>query len=890
VVDHKQSPSPPVIATIARRPSDRRGSGSQPPSSSLSGRSLSPVPSEETHREDAGSRGFRRGSNSSEGSVSGHPPSRRGSPLARRLSSRNATREDEDEEEEEEEEPRRRNLALPSPRGSLPSASQGRSKSRLQPRKSLQFPRQSSSLDRLHGRSRSQEVVRAIRASGRRGRSLERTTSNTGGALVRCTYSNPQLLPRSVASARPPMPPKATSDFQVTRGTSLDRKPSRIRLFAWAGALRDRKAKARTGDTGGKPSAPMAGAQPLIAPGTALDARPVDAPRPVADRGKVETEEEDPLSWEVPTPSLQVSLGSTEPSISAFGKASASVAAGSLAPGAAKLPRPAAPGEATSRNAAAKVSMASTEMSDHPFGTPRSARTPHAHFLDEEEEEEDDDFGDGEDVCVVHDNDGVGKALGEEDEDLADADDELRLQEERDKALVVIRRHLNTFLHESPSATYDRWLRELHPENARQDELDLRFFLPDSDHRVIWNSHPSVIEQDHQVEPSFTEILRAAMGDLHDFMGAAASEEGQEEVEEDEREVLHSLAVKFFGLDENFEVKKYGRGPRDDPLKQSAHMTNAFQCMADLKDILAKSGLLEDLEKQLSLELDGDKFREVSISSERSTSEKALARALDAATSSAAGSTTFSQTLAQAGKEKIKGGGGKARRGALHKRRSTKLGKAGFGGPAPRSPTSADTAETYGFSPATSPPRAQGKTMPGSEPPSRRTSSSSGRKGAVTLSFLDDVETRVFRRVPTLSGEATAEEEKEGDADLSAGGAGTVSHATLGKKASALSLLEGMDTSHFRPAPAASGEKEEDERHTSEGWGPMGEPSRDEERARHLVQVVDAPGPSATATSRGESQRRQQLARHKSRERMSTGMPIMPPRRQSHQPSEPNQS
>jgi predicted transport protein len=61
----------------------------------------------------------------------------------------------------------------------------------------------------------------------------------------------------------------------------------------------------------------------------------------------------------------------------------------------------------------------------------------------------------------------------------------------------TMRQHLHTFLIENPSATYAQWIENLHPENTQDPqlleemdkEIDLRFYVEESDHRHLWNEH-----------------------------------------------------------------------------------------------------------------------------------------------------------------------------------------------------------------------------------------------------------------------------------------------------------------------------------------------------------------------------------------------------------------
>lgn len=50
--------------------------------------------------------------------------------------------------------------------------------------------------------------------------------------------------------------------------------------------------------------------------------------------------------------------------------------------------------------------------------------------------------------------------------------------------------HLEIFLRMKPDAIYEEWISALHPENAEYTEanrIDHRFYVEESDHRIVWN-------------------------------------------------------------------------------------------------------------------------------------------------------------------------------------------------------------------------------------------------------------------------------------------------------------------------------------------------------------------------------------------------------------------
>jgi len=66
-------------------------------------------------------------------------------------------------------------------------------------------------------------------------------------------------------------------------------------------------------------------------------------------------------------------------------------------------------------------------------------------------------------------------------------------QASRAACIAEISSHLSAFAVRSPGASYEAWIAELHPESLRSESLgkpviDYRYYLEDSDHRVLWNA------------------------------------------------------------------------------------------------------------------------------------------------------------------------------------------------------------------------------------------------------------------------------------------------------------------------------------------------------------------------------------------------------------------
>ncbi len=63
------------------------------------------------------------------------------------------------------------------------------------------------------------------------------------------------------------------------------------------------------------------------------------------------------------------------------------------------------------------------------------------------------------------------------------------VRESQLECMKEITNHLKPFLVQHPNATYEEWVAELHPDNAEYSDgrIDHRFYVEDSDHRILWN-------------------------------------------------------------------------------------------------------------------------------------------------------------------------------------------------------------------------------------------------------------------------------------------------------------------------------------------------------------------------------------------------------------------
>jgi hypothetical protein len=75
--------------------------------------------------------------------------------------------------------------------------------------------------------------------------------------------------------------------------------------------------------------------------------------------------------------------------------------------------------------------------------------------------------------------------------------------------LQTMKEHLLEFLAENPQATYEEWICNLHPDNINMQlegltntpMIDHRFYVADSDHRLLWNEHLNDLEDTTNMNP-----------------------------------------------------------------------------------------------------------------------------------------------------------------------------------------------------------------------------------------------------------------------------------------------------------------------------------------------------------------------------------------------------
>ncbi len=105
----------------------------------------------------------------------------------------------------------------------------------------------------------------------------------------------------------------------------------------------------------------------------------------------------------------------------------------------------------------------------------------------------------------------------------------MRIKKEAEEScLVATREHLLDFLREHPNASYNEWIEDLHPENAHTGTLleglsktiDHRFYVEESDHRILWNENLHTYLDPNAVGRSFVQARAKQMKDNGDFVDA----------------------------------------------------------------------------------------------------------------------------------------------------------------------------------------------------------------------------------------------------------------------------------------------------------------------------------------------------------------------------------
>jgi hypothetical protein len=89
------------------------------------------------------------------------------------------------------------------------------------------------------------------------------------------------------------------------------------------------------------------------------------------------------------------------------------------------------------------------------------------------------------------------------------------IAEAHDACMNAIRTHLHSFLVDDTNASYEDWIRELHPDNILinkndgTEQLDPRYYLIDSDHRIMWNDMITQLEQSKNTGNLTSRIVEA---------------------------------------------------------------------------------------------------------------------------------------------------------------------------------------------------------------------------------------------------------------------------------------------------------------------------------------------------------------------------------------------
>mmetsp|Transcript_16555 Transcript_16555/g.24772 ORF Transcript_16555/g.24772 Transcript_16555/m.24772 type:complete len:163 (-) Transcript_16555:129-617(-) len=84
---------------------------------------------------------------------------------------------------------------------------------------------------------------------------------------------------------------------------------------------------------------------------------------------------------------------------------------------------------------------------------------------------------------------------------IGDQENNGLVRESQAQCMKEVSNHLATYLVENPDATYEEWITSLHPDNAEYDDgaIDHRFYVEQSDHRLLWNECMQAIHSNDRV-------------------------------------------------------------------------------------------------------------------------------------------------------------------------------------------------------------------------------------------------------------------------------------------------------------------------------------------------------------------------------------------------------
>lgn len=85
-------------------------------------------------------------------------------------------------------------------------------------------------------------------------------------------------------------------------------------------------------------------------------------------------------------------------------------------------------------------------------------------------------------------------------------------REAEDACYETIKTHLMAFVDKYPTATYEDWIEDLHPENMLDSErktIDHRFYVQDSDHRVLWNM--TLVDKERKIARVYVPVRSLSM-------------------------------------------------------------------------------------------------------------------------------------------------------------------------------------------------------------------------------------------------------------------------------------------------------------------------------------------------------------------------------------------
>jgi len=134
------------------------------------------------------------------------------------------------------------------------------------------------------------------------------------------------------------------------------------------------------------------------------------------------------------------------------------------------------------------------------------------------------------------------------------------VNEVRQACMAAIQTHLESFLQENPQGLYQDWIAELHPDNVIDNTIDARFYIQESDHRILWNQY-----HDHDLDSSVRSVPASSMS----FAAAAAADPQTDDTVDIEEKMPALSFNQQQGEHKNLQLLGDGDDDEQQPLSSS---------------------------------------------------------------------------------------------------------------------------------------------------------------------------------------------------------------------------------------------------------------------------------------------------------------------------------